>query len=58
MARTIYEQFGVDSLFPGESNPAAFIRTYSAAQRAKGNPEPFTPKAWRVIEGFERRYWR
>ena len=58
MARTIYERFGVDSLYPAEANPAAFIRTYEAAERARGNPSPFTPKAWRVIEGFEKRYWR
>jgi hypothetical protein len=58
IARTIYEQFGTDSLYPGVSNPAAFLRTYAAAVRARGNPPPFTPKAWRVIESFERRYWR
>lgn len=58
IARTIYERFGVDSLYPAVTNPAALLRTYTSAERAKGNPAPFTPKAWRVIEGFERRYWR
>ena len=58
VARTIYEQFGIDSLYPGVSNPAAFLRTYTAAVQLRGNPPPFTPRAWRVIESFERRYWR
>lgn len=58
MARTIYETFGVDSLFPGETNPAAFLRTYVAAEKSRGNPSPFTAKGWSVIESFERRYWR
>ena len=58
IARTVYERFGVDSLYPAAANPAALLRTYTAAVQAKGNPPPFTPKAWRVIESFERRYWR
>jgi len=58
VARTVYEQFGIDSLYPAMSNPAALLRTYTAAVQAKGSPPPFTPKAWRVIESFERRYWR
>ena len=58
VARTVYDQFGIDSLYPAESNPAALLRTYTAAVQARGNPPPFTPKAWRVIESFERRYWR
>jgi hypothetical protein len=58
VARTVYEQFGVDSLYPGISNPAALLRTYVAAERARGNPSPFTPKGWSVIEQFERRYWK
>jgi hypothetical protein len=57
IARTVYEQFGVDSLFPAISNPAALLRTYVAAERARGNSSPFTPKGWGVIEQFERRYW-
>jgi hypothetical protein len=57
IARTIYEQFGVDSLFPAVTNPAAFLRTYVAAEKARGNPSPFSAKGWRVIETFERRYW-
>jgi len=58
MARTIVETFEVDSLYPGITNPAAFLRTYVAAERKRGNPAPFTTKGWQVIEGFERRYWR
>jgi hypothetical protein len=58
MARTIVEAFGVDSLYPGITNPAAFLRTYVAAERKRGNPSPFTAKGWRVVDGFERRYWR
>ena len=57
VARTVFEQFGVDSLYPGLSNPAALLRTYVAAERARGNPSPFTPKGWSVVEQFERRYW-
>jgi hypothetical protein len=57
IARTIYERFGVDSLYPAITNPAALLRTYTSAERSRGNPPPFTPKAWRVIESFERRYW-
>ena len=58
IARTIYERFGVDSLFPGITDPAALLRTYVAAERARGNPTPFSDKGWSVIEAFERRYWR
>lgn len=58
IARTIYERFGVDSLYPAVTNPAALLRTYTAAEKARGNAPPFSAKAWRVIEGFERRYWR
>jgi hypothetical protein len=58
MARTIYEAFGVDSLYPGETNPAAFLRAYVAAEKARGKSSPFTTKGWQVIEAFEQRYWR
>jgi putative zinc-dependent peptidase DUF5700 len=58
IARTIYERFGVDSLFPAITNPAALLRTYAAAERARGNATPFSTKGWGVIEAFERRYWR
>ncbi|HUQ82885.1 MAG TPA: DUF5700 domain-containing putative Zn-dependent protease [Gemmatimonadaceae bacterium] len=57
IARTIYEQFGIDSLFPAVVNPAALLRTYVAAEKARGNADPFSPKGWSVIESFERRYW-
>ena len=58
IARTIYERFGVDSLFPAITSPIAMLRTYTAAEKARGNPAPFSPAAWRVLESFERRYWR
>jgi hypothetical protein len=50
VARTIYEQFGVDSLFPAVTSPVAMLRTYAAAERMRGNPSPFSPPAWRVLE--------
>jgi hypothetical protein len=57
IARTIQQRFGVDSLLAAIANPAALLRTYGAAEVARGNPAPFSPAAWRVIEAFERRYW-
>jgi len=58
MAREIIATFGVDSLFPGVRDPAAFFRTYAAAERAHGRPSPFSPKSWRVIDSLEANYWR
>ena len=58
VARTIYEQFGVDSLFPAVTSPVAMLRTYAAAERARGHAAPFSPAAWRVLESFEKTYWR
>jgi hypothetical protein len=57
MARTILETVGIDSLVPAVSNPAALSRTFAAAERARGNGPPLSPKAKRVIERLERRYW-
>jgi hypothetical protein len=58
MARTVYETFGVDSLFPSVTNPASLFRAYASAERAGGRPAPFSAAAWTVIEGIERRSWR
>ena len=58
MAREIIETFGVDSLFPGVADPAAFFRTYAAAEIVHGRPAPFSRKTWEVIEALESRYWR
>lgn len=58
MARTIYDRFGVDSLLPAVTNPAALLRAYASAERAAGRPSPFSPASWRVIDGLERRNWR
>jgi len=58
IARTIYETFGRDSLFPAVYNPAAFLRTYAAAERKRGNPAPFSPKAMTVINALEERHWK
>ena len=58
IARTIYERFGVDSLFPAITSPVAMLRTYSAVEKARGHPAPFSPPAWRVLDAFERKYWR
>jgi hypothetical protein len=57
IAREIVTAFGVDSLMPGARNPAAFLRTYAAAERKQGRPDPLSAKAWRVIERVEARYW-
>ena len=58
IAREIIETFGVDSLFPGVRDPAAFLRTYAAAERVHGRPAPFSAKTWRVIEALDAKYWR
>jgi hypothetical protein len=58
MARTVYETFGVDSLFPSVTNPASLFRAYASAEGAGGRPAPFSAAAWTVIEGIERRSWR
>jgi hypothetical protein len=57
IAREIYETFGVDSLFPAITSPAAFLRTYAAAEKVRGNASPFSPKALSTIALLERRYW-
>jgi hypothetical protein len=56
VAREIYETFGVDSLFPGVSNPFAFWRTYAEAEAKRGNPPPFSPKSVALLDGLEKRY--
>jgi len=58
IAREIVETFGVDSLYPGVRDPAAFLRTYAAAERAHGRPAPFSEKTWQVIEALDAKYWR
>ena len=58
MAREIIETFGVDSVFPAVSDPAALLRTYAAAERAHGRPPPFSTKTWRVIDAIDAKYWR
>lgn len=58
MAREIIETFGVDSLFPGERDPAAFFRTYASAERVHRRPPPFSAKTWRVINDLDAKYWR
>lgn len=58
MARAIYEAFGVDSLFPGVTDPAAFLRTYAAVVQHRGGPPPFSSSAMGVMEKLERRFWR
>jgi Putative zinc dependent peptidase (DUF5700) len=58
VARVIHETFGVDSLFSAVRNPAAFLRTYAAAERKRGNPAPLSAEAMRVIERLEQRHWK
>jgi hypothetical protein len=58
IARTILETFGPDSIYPGTRNPAAFLRTFAAAERARGHADPFSPATWRVIDAFEARRWK
>ena len=57
MAREILHTFGVDSLFPAERNPAAFVRTFSAAEAASGRAPALSTTAMRVLEMLEARYW-
>jgi len=56
MAREIYETFGVDSLYPAESNLFAFWRTYAEAEAKRGNPPPYSPKAVALLGALERKY--
>jgi putative zinc-dependent peptidase DUF5700 len=58
IAREIIQTFGVDSLFPGIRDPAAFFRTYAAAERVHARPSPFSAKTWRVVDALEAKYWR
>ena len=58
IAREISETFGVDSLRAAAFDPAVFLRIYASAERAHGRPSPFSPKAWRVIDRLDARYWR
>jgi hypothetical protein len=57
MARAIYETFGVDSLYPAAYNPASFLWTYAAAERARGRPLPWSPSTLRAIAKLDERYW-
>jgi len=56
MAREIYETFGVDSLYPGESDLFAFWRAYAEAEAKRGNPSPYSPKAVGLLDALERNY--
>ncbi|HYK09294.1 MAG TPA: DUF5700 domain-containing putative Zn-dependent protease [Gemmatimonadales bacterium] len=58
IAREILETFGVDSLYPAARSPAAFLRTFQWAERRHGRKDPFSKKAWGVLDGLEGRYWR
>ena len=58
MARTITETFGADSILPGTRDPAAFLRTFASAERARGRRDPFSPASWREIDSLESRYWK
>jgi hypothetical protein len=54
MAREIYETFGVDSLYPGVSNPFAFWRANAEAEAKRGNPPPYSPKAVALLDALEK----
>lgn len=56
VAREIYDTFGVDSLFPGVSNPFAFWRAYAEAEAKHGNPPPFSPKSIALLNALEKKY--
>jgi putative zinc-dependent peptidase DUF5700 len=58
MAREIYETFGVDSLYPGESNLFAFWRTYAEAEAKRGSPPPYSPKTVALLDALEKKYLR
>lgn len=57
MARQILSTFGADSLFAGVVNPAAFLRTFAAAEVHIGRANPWSSRAVELIQAFERRYW-
>jgi hypothetical protein len=56
MARTILETFGADSLIPGVYTPFAFLRTFAAAEKKRGNPPPFSPDTWRLLDALEKTF--
>jgi hypothetical protein len=58
MAREIYETFGVDSLYRGESNLFAFWRTYAEAEAKRGNPPPYSPQTVALLDALEKKYVR
>ena len=41
-------------LFSGHSSPALFLRTFAAAERARGRSPPFSERAWHVIDSSTR----
>jgi hypothetical protein len=56
VAREIVETFGIDSLMPGVYSPIAFLRTYASAEARRGNPPPFSAKAWSELAALEKHY--
>lgn len=57
IAREILETFGVDSLFPAARSPAAFLRTFAAAERKRGRADPFSPPARRELDTLDQHFW-
>ena len=41
---------------PAIYNPFAFVRAYASAERKRGNPPPFSPKAIELLSAMEKRY--
>jgi hypothetical protein len=56
MARSIIQNFGVDSIIATVHSPFAFLRMFAAVERERGNPPPFSPAAQRVLAMLERKY--
>lgn len=58
IARTIIDTFGPDSILPGTRSPAAFLRTFAAAERVHGRKNPLSPGSRRLLDSLESRYWK
>lgn len=56
MARTVYEAFGVDSLFPAIGNPFAFLRLFREAEAKQGRTPPFSAVTIAWLDSLEKRY--
>lgn len=56
IARTVYETFGIDSIYPAITNPFTLLRAYASALAKRGQPPPFSPAARAVLDSLEKVY--